>query len=283
MKRQALIATLGTEPQVVTLALDLLRAKGYPITEVVVVHTAGQVIEPALRRLQAEFARELEVHFRTVGVEDERGSVEDVGNEADATAVLRTIYRTVLEEKRAGRLVHLSIAGGRKPMAVYGMVAAQLLFNDDDRAWHLLSEGWQPGEEQVMHPRPEDRVWLVPVPVLRWGVVSPMLTELARRDDPWDAIRAQRELRRRDEMRAKREFVEHHLTKAEREVMQLACRGWDNAAIARRLGKAEKTVANQLTSIYAKLHEWRGFREDIPVSRAVLVAEFAGYFSTERR
>ncbi|RME82595.1 MAG: CRISPR-associated protein Csx14, partial [Caldilineae bacterium] len=100
MKRQALIATLGTEPQVVTLALDLLRAKGYPIAEVVVVHTAGQVIEPALRRLQVEFAREPEVGFRTVGVEDERGMVEDVGNEADTTAVLRTIYRTVLEEKR---------------------------------------------------------------------------------------------------------------------------------------------------------------------------------------
>ena len=47
----------------------------------------------------------------------------------------------VLAEKRAGHLVYLSIASGRKPMTVYGMVAAQLLFDEDDRVWHLLSEG----------------------------------------------------------------------------------------------------------------------------------------------
>ena len=32
MTQQVLIATLGSEPQVVTLALDLLREKGHPIT-----------------------------------------------------------------------------------------------------------------------------------------------------------------------------------------------------------------------------------------------------------
>jgi hypothetical protein len=42
-------------------------------------------------------------------------------------------------------------------------------------------------------------------------------------------------------------------------------------------------VANQLTSVYGKLHEWRGYRTDVPVSRAVLVATFATYFALERR
>ena len=283
MTPQVLIATLGTEPQVVTLALDLLQAKGYPIAEVIVVHTVGEVVQPALARLAEEFARPGAGVYRPVPVEGQDGPIEDIVTEADTAALLRTLYRVVLSEKRAGRLVHLSIAGGRKPMAVCGMVVAQLLFDEDDRVWHLLSEGWQPGDERVMHVRPGDRVWLVPVPVLRWGSVSPVLTELALREDPWEAIQAQRAMQWEEDRRRKREFLESWLTPAEREVVRLACRGLDNAAIARQLGKAEKTVANQFTSIYAKLHEWRGFRTDVPVSRAVLVAEFAAYFAAERR
>ncbi|MGB9873175.1 MAG: CRISPR-associated ring nuclease [Anaerolineae bacterium] len=281
MVRQVLIATLGTEPQVVTLALDLLLAKGYAIGEVIVVHTVGEAVRPALMALAREFAVPGACGYRPVPVEGEDAPVADIVTEADTAALLRTLYRVVLAEKRAGRVVHLSIAGGRKPMAVYGMVVAQLLFDEDDRVWHLLSEGWQPGDERVMHVRPGDQVWLVPVPVLRWSSVSPVLTELALREDPWEAIQAQRAMRREEERRRKREFVERRLTPAEREVVRLVCQGLDNAAIGRRLGKAESTVANQLTAVYAKLHEWRGFRTDVPVSRSVLVAEFAGYFALE--
>lgn len=282
MARQVLIATLGTEPQVVTLALDLLLAKGYAIDEVIVVHTVGEAVRPALAALGRQFAQPGAYGYRPVLVKGDNGPVADIVTESDTAALLRTLYRVVLAEKRAGRLVHLSIAGGRKPMAVYGMVVAQLLFDEDDRVWHLLSESWKPGDERVMHVRPGDRMWLVPVPVLRWGSVSPVLTELALREDPWEAIQAQRAIRRDQDRRRKREFVEHWLTPAEREVVRLACQGMDNAAIGRQLGKSTKTVANQLTGIYGKLHEWRGFREDIPVSRTVLVAEFAGYFAAKR-
>jgi CRISPR-associated protein Csx14 len=65
--------------------------------------------------------------------------------------------------------------------------------------------------------------------------------------------------------------------------VRLVCRGLDNAALARQLHKSEKTVANQLTSVYEKLREWRGFRDDIVVSRNLLIAEFATYFATERK
>ncbi len=122
MSQQVLIATLGTEPQVVTLALDLLRAKGYAIAEVIVVHTVGEVVPPALLRLAEEFARTGAGVYRPVPVEGQDGPVEDIVTEANTAALLRTLYQVVLAEKRAGRLVHLSIAGGRKPMAVYGMV-----------------------------------------------------------------------------------------------------------------------------------------------------------------
>jgi CRISPR-associated protein Csx14 len=281
--KQVLIATLGAEPQVVTLALDLLQAKGYGVGEVIVVHTAGEAVRPAVERLEREFAAPGTCSYRPVVVKGDGGPVADIVTDAETSALLRTLYRTVLAEKRAGRLVHLSIAGGRKPMAVYGMVVAQLLFDEDDRVWHLLSEGWRPGDERVMHIRPGDRIRLVQVPVLRWASVSPVLTELALREDPWEAIQAQKTMKQQEDRRRKREFVEHWLTPAEREVVRLACLGLDNVAIAGELHKSEKTVANQFTSIYEKLHEWRGFREDIPVSRVVLVAQFTVYFAMESR
>ena len=282
MTAQVLIATLGSEPQVVTLALDVLQAKGYAIAEVNVVHTAGRAIQPALQALQKTFDDPDMPPCTLVPIVGDHGAIKDIATEADTASVLRTLYRVVLKQKHAGRMVHLSISGGRKPMAVYGMVVAQLLFDEDDRVWHLLSDGWRPGNARVMRLHPGLRVSLVPVPVLRWSSVSPVMTELALREDPWEAIQAQRAMRREEEHQRKQVFVEHWLTPAERQVVRLACQGLDNAAIARRLGKRAKTVANQLTRVYAKLHEWRGFRTDVPVSRAVLIAEFAGYFAQAR-
>jgi CRISPR-associated protein Csx14 len=281
MPEQVLIATLGSEPQVVTLALDLLQAKGYAIAEVVVLHTVGAAMQPGVARLQEEVIAAGACRFRPMPVEGDGGPVADIVTDEDTAALLRTLYKVVLKEKRAGRVVHLSIAGGRKPMAVHGMVVAQLLFDANDRVWHLLTEGWKPGNERIMRLDEGARARLIPIPVLRWSAVSPVLTELALREDPWEAIQAQRAMHQEEERRRKREFIEHWLTPAERQVVRLASQGLDNAAIAERLGKAEKTVANQLTSIYGKLHEWRGFREDVPVSRAVLVAEFATCFMVE--
>ncbi len=45
------------------------------------------------------------------------------------------------ELKRKNYRVHLSVAGGRKVMAALRMVVAQLLFDEDDSVWYLLSEG----------------------------------------------------------------------------------------------------------------------------------------------
>lgn len=142
MTKQVLISTLGTEPQVVTLVLDLLEEKGYAIGEVIVVHIAGQAVRRAINLLQEEIAARGSISYRLVPVTGEKGTAKDIVTEGDIAALLRTLYRLVLDQKRAGRSVHLSIAGGRKPMAVCGMVVAQLLFDDSDHVWHLLTEGW---------------------------------------------------------------------------------------------------------------------------------------------
>jgi CRISPR-associated protein Csx14 len=89
-------------------------------------------------------------------------------------------------------------------MAAYGMVVAQLLFDDNDHLWHLHSETWRPGNQRVMHAKPGDAVSLLPVPVLRWSSVSPVMTELVVREDPWEAIQAQRFLRQEEDRQHKR-------------------------------------------------------------------------------
>ncbi len=277
---QTLIATLGSEPEVVTIVLDKLLAEGYCIDQVVVVYTAADIVQAAMARLAGEFDGAVypAVTLRTAPVIGPDGAVEDFRTGEDVSALLKTLYHEVRDAKRQGRIVHLCISGGRKVMGVMAMVVAQLLFGPDDRVWHLMSEGWQPGGEKRMHLRPEDHAWLVPVPVLRWTDSAALLAALGNMDDPVEAIRRQEMLACSEAMRRRREFVEHWLTRAEREVVELACKGLDNATIARRLHKSEQTVANQLTQAYAKLGERLGFPERAP-ERSVLIAELAPYFA----
>lgn len=283
-KRQqaALIATLGSEPQVVTIVLDRLLAQGCAIDEVTVVHTGAPVVQAALERVAAEFRAGTYpgVSLRPAAVSGPAGIIADLQTEEDMWALLRVLYREVRRARRDGRTVHLCVSGGRKAMGIAGMVAAQLLFGADDRVWHLISEGWQPGGERRMHLPPEERVWLVSVPVLRWTSSAAMLAALGSLEDPAEAIRCQEMLERGQTMRRRQEFLEHWLTEAEREVVRLACAGLDNAAIAARLHKSERTVANQLTSVYGKLHEWLDYPARLP-DRSVLIAEFAPYYALE--
>lgn len=275
-----LISTLGSEPQVVTLALDQLLARHYPIDQVVVVYTADEVVLQAMARVASEFDGTVypRVMLRTVPIADERGAVRDFREDADLRALQRTLYREVREAKRQRRTVHLCVSGGRKVMGIAAMLVAQLLFDANDRVWHLISEGWTPGSEKRMHALPHSRIWLVSIPVLRWTDSAGLLAVFGELDDPTEALQRQERLTQADDLRRVREFVERQLTRAEREVVAWACRGLDNAAIARQLSKSEATVANQLTSAYAKLNEFLGFPER-PPDRAVLVATVGLYFA----
>lgn len=281
--RHTLISTLGSEPQVVTLTLDLLLQRGYPVDLVIVIYTVAESILAAMARLAEEFAGPAypQIALRAVPIVDDRGAVQDFSTEEDLRALRKILYREVRENRRQGRVVHLCISGGRKVMGASAMVVAQLLFSAADRVWHLMSEGWKPGSAVQMHVQPQDRIWLVPVPVLRWTDSVGLLAALGELDDPDEALQRQEHLAQADDLRRVREFVELKLTRAEREVVRLACLGWDNAAIAAHLVKSEATVANQLTSAYAKLNEFLGFPER-PPDRAVLVATLGLYFSLKR-
>jgi len=276
-----LMATLGEQPQVVTLTLDLLMARHQTFDELVLFHTAPHY--PALRRsfelLEAELASwpaYQNLLVRCVLFRDDAGQpLADVRTEADARQVFRTMFREVLEIKRQRRVVHLSIAGGRKVMAAYGTAVAQLLCEADDRVWHLVSEG-ELLTSGRMHPQPGDQVQLVPVPFIRWSALPPAATRLAVTGDPFEAMRLHEAWLDEEARRQRAWFLLHELTPAERTLLvHLARTGASNSELAQALGRSPKTVANQLATVADKYRAFAGLADGVPLSRAELVAHFA--------
>jgi len=135
-----LVATLGTEPQVVTATLDLLLAQGEPVSQVIVIHTfaPGTPVAQAVKELELAFTQppyldRVRLSMQPI-IHPENGQpLHDVQTPDDTRAAFQAFYRQVHAAKSDGSRVHLSIAGGRKTLAVFGMATAQLLFDDDDR------------------------------------------------------------------------------------------------------------------------------------------------------
>lgn len=271
------IATLSTEPQGVTRVLDWLLAQNFPIVETIVVHTSGEVIRPSLAALAAEFAGGVYpgIRFRPVLVAGDDGPVADIRSGKDAGLFLQTVYREIRQARQKGWPIHLSITSGRKTMAVYSMVAAQLLFTEQDHVWHMVSTERFSGREKKLHAEPGEVVEMVSVPVLRWADAGTMAA-LLETTDPWTALQRQQTFTQGEQARRVKEFLNRWLTKRERElVILLVQTGLDNAGLAQRLGKKEQTVANQLTQIYRKFEEWQGFQG--AGSRSVLLATLRPY------
>lgn len=257
MNDTILIATLGAEPQVVTLTLDSLLARGDRITCVTVVHTVPEhePVRSSLRSLRHEFVVGRfygdEILFVPHLLAGTSGPLADVVTPTDIDDAFRSFYILLRQHKQAGRCIHLSIAGGRKTMALFAMAAAQTLFGLEDRVWHLVSDPALVTSKRLHADHPED-VILVPVPVAHWGRLRP------------------------DDSSRVRDFIERVLTPAERGVTELLIReGLSNAALAERLGKSVKTVANQLSSVYVKL----GHHFDLPETpdRTLLLVLLGSY------
>jgi CRISPR-associated protein Csx14 len=276
-----LIATLGSEPQVVTAALDLLLARGEPLRHVIVLHTVqpDSAVNEAVARLADEltnFQGYAGLAAQLVPILDEKGRpVSDVHNEAEGRAAFRALFRQLQTAKSGMERVHLLIAGGRKTLALFGMAAAQLLFDEHDSLWHLYSAGTFL-ESRRLHPQASDQVQLIPVPVILWSQVSPVLTGLAAIQDPYEAMQRVRDLQINQKLEAARAFILGALTPAERRAVELLVQeGLSDQEIAGRLALSPRTVEGQLRSAYSKAAaHWE--LED--VSRAQLVALLSLYY-----
>ena len=251
-----LIATLGSEAQVVTATLTLLQQQGEQISRLEVIHTTDLPDTPtheALQRLRTALQTipDLTTSFFPL-LTPTHQPLLDVNTEESARSAYRLIYQRVFHAKQSGARVHLSIAGGRKTMAVFGMAAAQLLFDEDDCLWHLYSTGDFLSSKRLW-PQPDDEVHLIPVPVLTWSSVSPLLAGLRDMQDPFEALAHVKKLQLTEKMEQSRIFFTQQLTPAEQKVVtMLVIQGDSDQEIGRALHLSPRTIEQHLRSAYQK-------------------------------
>lgn len=254
MSETILFATLGSEPQVITLLLDALLARGERIARVVVLHTDPTLppvseAVPALRQAAEVYAGEA---FNFVTLDDGVAPLPDVVTAAQVDAAFQTVYSLLWAQKRLGMRLHLCIAGGRKTMALFAFAAAQLLFDEDDHVWHIESdEGLRASRR--FHAQAGEAVTLIDVPFTRWSAMPGMLRSELLGSDARGAVDKQARLQQHEKRENARVFMQEVLTRAEREVVTALVRhGYDDKTLAAHLHKSPKTIRNQLNSAYQK-------------------------------
>jgi DNA-binding CsgD family transcriptional regulator len=155
------------------------------------------------------------------------------------------------------------------------MLAAQLLFDDQDRLWHLYSSGDFLTSKRL-HPQTGDEVHLIHIPVVQWSKISPIFLDIAKYDDPYEALQRQEELRLVEKMDDQHAFVHGSLTAAEERVVSLLVKeGLGDIELAERLGLSPRTVEEHLGKAYQKAaNHWE--LED--VNRTQLVTLLSLYY-----
>lgn len=271
-----MIATLGTEPQVVTAAFDLLLLTNKEIQQVVVLYTTSQ-LKPVeiLKHEFGELYPQIEVNFLLIQ-SGEGEPIKDVNTPREIEAAFKTIYQAVWRAKQAENCVNLLFAGGRKTLTVYAMVTAQLLFDEYDHLWHLYSAGDFLSSKR-MHPTIGDDVHLIPIPVILREEISPAFTHLRQIEDPYLALQCLKDLELNQRIESSQQFVNEKLTPAEERVVILLVReGLSDIEIGERLFISPRTVEQHLRSAYGKAAE---FWEMTSVSRGQLIAILQLYYS----
>jgi DNA-binding CsgD family transcriptional regulator len=164
-------------------------------------------------------------------------------------------------------------------MAMYAMAAAQLLFDEDDHFWQLFSSG-DFLQSKRMHPAPADDAQLVEVPVIHWGLLSPVMSMLRNEEDPFAAIEQIRALRLRQKWQLAEAFIQQELTPAQRAVVAcLVTDGLSDQQIAERLVLSPRTIERHLGDAYSRATQFFGFSER--VTRAQLIALLQIYYSMQ--
>lgn len=191
------VVTLGGQPQVLTFALDALLARNEIVNQVIAVRLAAAtpVMEQSVAALDAAFAgrryrgKPCTLHWETLA--DASGPLTEIRTEAAAEAVWQSMNRILGRLKFQGRRLNLVVTGGPRIIGLTAMSAATLLFDHQDRLWHLytprtLREEARGGRLLHADAWPGDPagetasdVRLIQLPMAPWGAYFPALRELA--------------------------------------------------------------------------------------------------------
>lgn len=283
MAETVLICTLGTEPQVVTASLDLLKNQGEKITEIAVIHTSDQIDGPiadSVLKLKEERANYPDQKFQFISLTDKYARpLEDIETMEGAKAVFRAIYKVVKDYKEKGCRIHFSIAGGRKTMTAFGLATAMILFdqNDDDALW-LLYSGAEFFKSKALHPQKPGDAQLIRVPIIYWSEAPPIL-DFARFEDPYEAIDNENSRKQRVKRERACLFVENELDPIEKELVESLVRtGATNSELAARFPyMSAKSIEHTFTKIFQKAERFFHYSD---VKRVLLVSLLRTYIET---
>jgi CRISPR-associated protein (TIGR02584 family) len=256
------IATLGQRPEAITVAFDRLHEQ-YHYEAMGILHTEPSIsgVAQAFADLRAVCKRDypnIPVHFHEMAFENGTPLI-DIENQQSAEAYYHGVLRVLYGYKRDGWRVHLMIAGGRKAMSIYAMLAAGVIFETPhDCVWTVLSPEAMLAKAGQFHIPPglRQQVQLVELP-LRPARLAPGTDIEALLERP---------ISRGDAFLAK-------LTPAERELVDLLRRHpyASNEQLGRLAHKSGKTVENQLGTIYDKMIGFLDFGEKITDKRQALL------------
>jgi len=274
-----LMATLGSKPQLITLALDCLHQQGIRPEEVVVFHTWRERPETAqaLKRLEEDATCAPSTPpYKFLELKDSDGVLRDVTAPPELDTAFHIMFMEVRSAKIAEKSVHLLIAGGRRTLAVFGMAVAQMLFDDTDHLWHLASH---PDLEAsgCLHVASGEWARLIPIPVIPWGRLSPVFNTLFSVTDPSAAAAQLSRVRLQEQWDMARIFTLTQVSAGEMDVVRLlVCTGLSQAEIAERLSLSPRTVEQHLRSVYRKAADYWGLEH---VNQTQLVRLLSLYYN----
>ena len=275
-----LLATLGGQPQVVTFTLDLLLQKGFPISEVIVVHPKASQprLQRSLTRLSNEFVgnycnEQRVIHFHSHVLQLDGEPIEDISDDPHADGTLETLHKLIGSLKRQGYHIHLSVTGGRRLMSLLAISVAALNFDRHDHIWHIFtpeSVQEQAKDGRLMHVPPEAGVKLIQGQFIALGAyIYNESFHIAQQEQ-----RAQMDANER----ACCKQVVQETTPAQRKVLETFAQGLRPQQVAAQLGVELVTVHTHKTVLLRLCRNAWNISNDEHLDYHFLHTKFASYF-----
>jgi CRISPR-associated protein Csx14 len=285
-----LIASVGGQPQIVTLTLDLLLRQRIKINEVIVLHPAArnERIQNTLRCLSAEFAhdryqcdgQEWGCHLHLQALNDEQGPLPDITNTSDAQVTRDVLHRLLYRLKQQQKHIHLSVSGGRRVISLMAISAAQLHFDHADHIWHIYTPPeFLPHvhEGKHMHLPADSGVALLDVPFVPWGAYFPQIAQIPTSAQHTQnlqvAVMSAQE-------RARCAQLVEQASKAQQKVLRQIGAGQKPREIAAHLSLSVETVYSHTKVLLQLARNIWCLPEKEAINSQFLHNRFAQYFST---